>query len=80
MKTGSLMTILAILLIAVTVGGQSLAAEDIRVFIFAGQSNMEGADTNTDEVDRHPPFTGSMTPQQDVLYAYNLGRDTRSDG
>lgn len=80
MKTSSFLTTLAVILVTVTTWGQALAAEDIRVFIFAGQSNMEGADTNVDEVERHPPFKGSMTPQKDVLYAYNLGRETRSDG
>ncbi len=54
---------LAVTVVVLTTWGQILAAEEIRVFIFAGQSNMEGADTNQDEVGRHPPFKGSMKPQ-----------------
>ena len=80
MNTGSLLATLAVTVMTVTTWGQTLAAEDIRVFIFAGQSNMEGADTNQDEVSRHPPFKGSMKPQEDVLYSYNLGRDSKSNG
>jgi hypothetical protein len=41
---------------------------------------MEGADTNQDEVGRHPPFKGSMKPQEDVPYSYNLGRNKKSNG
>jgi len=64
----------------VTIWGQALAAEEIRVFLFAGQSNMEGADTNENEVARHAPFRGSVEAQDDVLYAYNLGRESKSNG
>jgi hypothetical protein len=80
MKTNPLFSTLTLTVMALTIWGQARASEDIRVFIFAGQSNMEGADTNQDEVERHPPFRGAMAPQEDVRYAYNLGRDTRSDG
>jgi len=80
MNTGPLLVTLAVTVLTVTSWGRVLAAEDIRVFIFAGQSNMEGADTNQDEVGRHPPFEGAMKPQEDVLYSYNLGRDRTSNG
>jgi len=80
MNTRSLLATLAVAMMTVITWAQPLAAEDIRVFIFAGQSNMEGADTNQDEVGRHPPFEGSMKPQNDVLYSYNLGRDRKSNG
>jgi len=80
MNKGSLLATLAVTVMTVTTWAQTPEAEDIRVFIFAGQSNMEGADTNQDEVGRHPPFRGSMKPQEDVLYSYNLGRDSKSNG
>lgn len=56
MNKGSLLATLAVTVMTVTTWAQTPEAEDIRVFIFAGQSNMEGADTNQDEVGRHPPF------------------------
>lgn len=80
MNKRSLMTTLVVTVITMVAWGQTLAADDVRVFLFAGQSNMEGADTNVDEVGRHRPFEGAMQPQKDVLYSYNLGRDRKSDG
>jgi len=54
----------------------------VRVFIFAGQSNMEGADSKVRDIQRFPPFAGLDTPQEKVLFAYNIGRETKrtSDG
>ena len=56
-------------------------AEVVRVFIFAGQSNMEGADSRATDIERFPPFAGLDQPQ-DVRFAYCLGREnkTRSPG
>ena len=50
--------------------GQS---EPVRVFIFAGQSNMEGADSKAADVDRFPPFVGWAEPFSSVRYSYVLG-------
>jgi hypothetical protein len=54
----------------------------VRVFIFAGQSNMEGADSKVEDIDRFPPFVGFGKAQPDVRFSYCLGRDkkVRSDG
>ena len=37
--------------------------ETLRVFLVAGQSNAEGADTHASEVDTFPPFVGLAAPQ-----------------
>lgn len=42
----------------------------VKVFIFAGQSNMEGADARPERIDDFPVFKGAGAPQTDVLYAY----------
>jgi hypothetical protein len=60
-------------------------AEDnktVRVFIFAGQSNMVGSDSKVKDIDRFPPFAGLEDPQADVKFSYCLGRGqkTNSDG
>ena len=47
----------------------------LRVFVFAGQSNMEGADSHVDKVRNFPPFRGVEQEQSDVLFSYNLGRN-----
>jgi hypothetical protein len=63
----------------------SVAEDDdktVRVFIFAGQSNMVGSDSKVDDIQRFPPFVGLEEPQSDVLYSYCIGRDNKmtSDG
>jgi hypothetical protein len=40
----------------------------VRVFLFAGQSNMEGADAHTDQIDGYPEFRGAGAAQDNVLY------------
>jgi len=56
--------------------------DPVRVFIFAGQSNMVGSDSRVADIARFPPFAGLDRPQPDVLFSYNLGRETKrtSDG
>ena len=62
------------------------AAEDdnstVRVFIFAGQSNMVGSDSKVQDIGRFPPFAGLEAPQKSVRFSYCLGREnkTTSDG
>ena len=58
------------------------AIETMRIFIFAGQSNMEGADSKVGDIKNFPPFRGLDSPQEDVLFSYCIGRDnkTRSNG
>ncbi len=57
-------------------------ATTVRVFVFAGQSNMEGADSKAKDIARFPPFAGLDQPQPKVRFAYCLGREDkrRSDG
>jgi len=40
----------------------------LRVFIMAGQSNMEGADAHANRLDEYPGFQGAGAPQADVLF------------
>ena len=53
----------------------------IRVFLFAGQSNMVGADAHANRIDDLPEFKGAGAPQDQVLYSYILGNgDEASKG
>ena len=54
----------------------------LRVFIFAGQSNMEGADSKVKDIKRFPPFAGLDKTQDNVMFSYNIGREEkqRSNG
>ena len=57
-----------------------IAAEPVRVFLFAGQSNMEGADTNPKLVETFPPFSNALRPLENVRYSYDTGADHKSKG
>ena len=82
--------VVAILLLAsgVLSGGtlcSASGAEDdstVRVFIFAGQSNMVGSDSRVQDIRRFPPFSGLEGVQQDVKFSYCIGRENKrkSDG
>ena len=54
----------------------------LRVFIFAGQSNMVGTHSKVADIQRFPPFVDLDQPQKDVLFSYKLGREQMqtSDG
>ncbi len=54
----------------------------LRVFIFAGQSNMVGSDSRVSDIKRFPPFAGLEQPQANVKFSYCIGREnnSRSEG
>ncbi|MBU6387120.1 MAG: BlaI/MecI/CopY family transcriptional regulator [Planctomycetes bacterium] len=57
------------------------AAEPTRVFIFAGQSNMLGADAKAEQIHEFPAYRNVATLREDVLFAYRLGNgDQASNG
>ncbi len=79
----SIVKVASLLLWACT--GSLKAQEDdkiLRVFIFAGQSNMVGSDSKVKDIERFPPFAGLESPQAGVKFSYCIGREnkTRSDG
>lgn len=49
--------------------------QTLRVFIFAGQSNMVGTHSKVADIHRFPTFAGLEQPQKDVLFCYKLGRE-----
>ena len=57
----------------------TVVAEEIRVFVFAGQSNMEGADSKVADVERFPPFAGAAEPREDVRFWHLIGREDKAD-
>ncbi len=68
-------------MLAVLSNGSAVAEEVTRVFLFAGQSNMVGADAHADRIDLYPNFKGAGEPQSDVIYSYILGNgDEASKG
>lgn len=73
------------LVAVVLLSGDRARADDqntVRVFIFAGQSNMVGSDSKVQDIDRFPPFVGLEKAQSGVRFSYCIGREnkTRSNG
>jgi len=66
---------LAYLLAAITVRSADIDTKTLRVFIFAGQSNIVGTHSRVKDIHRFPPFAGLDQPQKDVLFSYKLGRE-----
>ncbi len=74
--------LLTLLFLLVARGLAFASGEVTRVFVFAGQSNMVGADSRIEHIERFPPFVGLDEPQKRVRFRYVLGREEkrRSDG
>ena len=79
-KRVSLSLTCSLLLSSLTIAMET--REPIRVFIFAGQSNMVGSDSKVDDIRRFPPFIELEKPQANVKFSYCIGRENklRSDG
>lgn len=64
--------------------GQVVADDEktLRVFIFAGQSNMVGSDSKVADIRSFPPFIGLDQTQKEVKFSYSIGRENimGSDG
>jgi hypothetical protein len=67
------------LALSMLVTAMSHAGKDIRVFVFAGQSNMVGADSKVADVDRFPPFRGVTAPRNDIRFWHVIGREDKAD-
>ena len=52
-------------------------ADTLRIFIFAGQSNMVGSDSKAEDIQHFPPFAGLDLPQGKVLFSYVIGREEK---
>ena len=76
------MLVVLMLVLVAAVNGRADDDATLRVFIFAGQSNMVGSDSKVRDIQEFPPFVGLEEPQPDVRFSYCLGRETKtqSDG
>ena len=59
--------------------GQDKDEKTLRVFIFAGQSNMVGSDSKVKDIKRFPPFAGLEDPQEKVMFSYSIGRENKME-
>ncbi len=72
-------------LLLVLLAARLPAQEDdkvVRVFVFAGQSNMVGSDSKVADVERFPPFADAAKKLPQVRFRYVIGREQkhRSEG
>ena len=79
LRPGCTCMVIVLLLTAV---GDADDGKTVRVFIFAGQSNMVGSDSKVRDIKRFPPFVGLGNAQDDVKFSYCIGRENKmkSDG
>lgn len=65
-----------------TIADETDTTTPVRVFIFAGQSNMVGSDSKVQDIQNFPPFIGLDQPQSKVKFSYCIGRENkmRSNG
>ena len=70
-------TLLATMLLAVSARSAPSQADTktLRVFIFAGQSNMVGSHSRANDIKLFPPFVGLDQTQENVMYSYSIGRE-----
>lgn len=62
---------------------ESVAAQEgdesvVRVFIFAGQSNMVGSHSNASEIAKYPRYVGLDQPEAGVGFRYCIGRGNKT--
>lgn len=68
------------LLVPPAILAESTAETDVvRVFIFAGQSNMVGSDSKVDDIQRFAPYAGLEKPQRHIRFSYSIGRESRHE-
>ncbi|MCP4455774.1 MAG: sialate O-acetylesterase, partial [Planctomycetes bacterium] len=84
-KSNALIVLLTLFVVSFTLPLSAWANEEdttLRVFIFAGQSNMVGSDSRVADIERFPPFAGLDQPQGKVKFSYCIGRENKlsSDG
>ncbi|MBO60404.1 MAG: hypothetical protein CMO63_00345 [Verrucomicrobiales bacterium] len=68
-------SILAVRLLSVQAADDST----VRVFIFAGQSNMVGSDSRVADIKNFPPYAGLEHPQEEVRFSYSIGRENKTN-
>ena len=70
--------VMALALSLLGVSRAAIADEVTRVFLFAGQSNMVGADAQAERIDDFPDYKGSGATRSEVLFSYLVGNGTSS--
>lgn len=69
MRSLQLLIAFALTTLVLNTTATAITTAPVKVFIFAGQSNMVGADAHAKRIDQFPMFQGAGAVQEDVLFA-----------
>ena len=75
MKLSPSLPITLLLFWVASAHGADNDTKTVRVFIFAGQSNMVGTHSRVVDIQRFAPFANLDKPQREILFSYKLGRE-----
>ena len=74
----SILLVLSLILFCLPNGNSEEENTTLRVFIFAGQSNMVGSDSRIRDIKNFPPFLGTENVQKNIKFSYLIGRDNKT--
>ena len=74
----SIFLVLSLILFCLPNGNSAEEDATLRVFIFAGQSNMVGSDSKVRDIKNFPPFLGIENVQKNIKFSYLIGRENKT--
>ena len=74
----SIILFFSLMLFCLPIGYTVEEDNTIRVFIFAGQSNMVGSDSKVQDIKNFPPFLGLEKVQKNIKFSYLIGRENKT--
>ena len=74
----SIILVFSLILFCLPNGNSAEEDATLRVFIFAGQSNMVGSDSRVRDIKNFPPFLGTENVQKNIKFSYLIGRDNKT--
>ena len=74
----SIILVFSFILFFLPVGNTAEENATLRVFIFAGQSNMVGSDSKVRDIKIFPPFLGLEKVQKNIKFSYLIGRENKT--
>ena len=74
----SIFLVFSLILFCLPNGNSAEKDATLRVFIFAGQSNMVGSDSKVRDIKNFPPFLGIENVQKNIKFSYLIGRENKT--
>ena len=74
----SIFLVFSLILFCLPNGNSAEEDATLRVFIFAGQSNMVGSDSRVRDIKNFPPFLGIENVQKNIKFSYLIGRENKT--